>query len=86
MPTLSMFFGIVIRVNPREHNPPHFHAQFQDREGSFDIATGEMSVGDLNQRQVRLVQAWWEIHKDELRANWDLIQNGEMHFKINPLQ
>lgn len=86
MPTLSMFFGIVIRVNPREHNPPHFHAQFQDREGSFDIATGEMSVGDLNQRQVRLVQAWWEIHKDELQANWDLIQNGEMHFKINPLQ
>ena len=86
MPTLSMFFGIVIRVNPREHNPPHFHAQFQDREGSFDIATGKMSVGDLNQRQVRLVQAWWEIHKDELQANWDLIQNGEMHFKINPLQ
>jgi len=86
MPTLSMFFGIVIRVNPREHNPPHFHAQFQDREGSFDIATGEMSVGDLDQRQVRLVQAWWEIHQDELRANWDLVQKGEMHFKINPLQ
>ena len=32
------------------------------------------------------VRAWWEIHKDELQANWDLIQNGEMHFKINPLQ
>jgi len=86
MPTLSMFFGIVIRVNPREHNPPHFHAQFQDCEGSFDIATGEMTVGDLDTRQQRLVQAWWEIHKDELRANWDLIQNGEAHFKINPLQ
>ena len=86
MPTLSMFFGIVIRVNPREDNPPHFHAQFQDREGSFDIATGEMTVGDLDTRQQRLVQAWWEIHKDEVRANWDLIQNGEAHFKINPLQ
>lgn len=86
MPTLSMFFGIVIRVNPREHIPPHFHAQFQDREGAFEIETGEMTVGDLDMRQKRLVQAWWEIHKDEIRANWDLIQNGEAHFKINPLQ
>ena len=45
-----------------------------------------MTVGDLDIRQQRLVQAWWEIHKDEVRANWDLIQNGEAHFKINPLQ
>jgi len=86
MPTLSMFFGIIIRVNPREHNPPHFHAQFQESEGAFDMATGEMTVGDLDQRQIRLVQAWWEIHRDELIANWYLIQNGETHFKINPLQ
>ena len=48
MPTLSMFFGIVNRINPRAHNPPHFHAQFRDTEGSFDLASGEMTVGDLD--------------------------------------
>ncbi|MBM3839789.1 MAG: DUF4160 domain-containing protein [Verrucomicrobia bacterium] len=34
MPVISRFFGITIRINPRDHLPPHFHAQYADDEAS----------------------------------------------------
>ncbi len=85
MPTVSMFYGVVIRLNPREHNPPHFHAIYQESEAVFDIRTGELKEGDLPLKQKRLVWAWWELHKDELLADWTLIQGGEEFFRIPPL-
>lgn len=68
MPTISMFFGIVIRMYyaPKEHNPPHIHAIYNDQEAVFRISDGAMSAGELSARQVRLVQAWIEIHREEL--------------------
>jgi len=42
--------------------------------------------GDLPIRQIRLVTAWIEIHKDELIADWKLCQNGEKPFSIEPLK
>lgn len=88
MPTLSMFFGIIIRMYyaPKEHNPPHIHAVYQDKEAVFDIADGTVATGDLPSKQSRLVQAWIEIHREELTANWELCQNGEPPFKIEPLR
>jgi len=37
MPYISMFFGIIIRMFYNEHNPPHFHAEYQGQRASFDI-------------------------------------------------
>ena len=39
MPTISMFYGIIIRMycTPKEHNPPHFHAYYQDYKAIIDI-------------------------------------------------
>jgi len=42
--------------------------------------------GNLSNRHLRFIQAWIEIHKDELLANWDLCQAGEEPFKIEPLR
>ncbi len=88
MPTISMFFGIIIRMYyaPKEHGPPHIHVYFQDYNVTFDIQNGEILNGDMPSRQLRLVQAWIEIHKDELLANWELCQNGEKPFQIEPLR
>jgi hypothetical protein len=88
MPTLSMFFGIVIRMYyaPKEHNPPHIHAIYQGQEAVFGVADGETSAGDFPAKQSKLVQAWIEIHRDELIANWELCQNGEKPFAIEPLR
>jgi hypothetical protein len=88
MPTLSMFFGIIIRMYyaPKEHNPAHIHAYFQEYKASVKILDGEIINGTLPSRQLKLVLAWIEIHKDELLANWELCQNGEKPFKVEPLK
>ena len=88
MPTISMFFGIVIRMYyaPKEHNPPHIHVYYQDYTSSFGIIDGEILNGKMPPRQTRMVQAWIEIHKDELLADWQLCQNKEQPFKIEPLR
>ncbi len=88
MPTISMFFGIVIRMylGKKEHNPPHFHAYYQGAKGIFDIHSCEMIEGDIPKKQVKLIEAWAELRKDELLADWELAQSGELPYKIDPLR
>jgi hypothetical protein len=88
MPTISMFYGIIIRMYyaPKEHNPPHIHVYYQNERASYDIDTGELITGKLPTKQNRMVQAWIEIHRDELYANWELCQNGDKPFSIEPLK
>ncbi len=88
MPTLSMFFGIIIRMYyaPKEHNPPHVHVYYQGTKGVININTCEMTEGNIPTRQARMVIAWIEIHKEELLADWELCQNGEKPFSIEPLK
>lgn len=87
MPTISMFYGIIIRMYfaPGEHNPPHFHAYYNEYKASFSLDSLEIIDGELPRKQKRLVQAWAELHIDELRADWALAANGEPVFKIDPL-
>jgi len=83
-----MFFGIIIRIyfTPKEHNSPPIHTYFQENKASFSILKGEMLEGSIPQRQQRMIQAWIEIHRDELLADWALCQNGEKPFNIQPLK
>lgn len=85
MPTLSMFFGIIIRMFVEDHNPAHFHASYQGFNATFDLE-GNLLEGELPLKQTKLVAAWAQIHHDELVANWSLAVNKEPLFKINPLQ
>lgn len=88
MPTLSMFFGIIIRMfyAPKEHNPPHIHVYYQDSIAVVNILNCELIDGELPVRQMRMVLAWIEIHQEELMADWKLCQNGEKPFTIEPLK
>jgi hypothetical protein len=45
-----------------------------------------MTEGDIPVRQKKLVEAWAELHKDELLANWEIAQNGETPYAIDPLK
>ncbi len=74
MPTISMFFGIIIRMYyaPKEHHPPHIHAYYQEAKATFRIGDCEILEGEIPVRQLRFIQAWIEIHRDELFADWDL--------------
>ena len=88
MPTLSMFYGIIVRMYyaPKEHNPPHIHVYYQDVKAVINISNYELMEGELPSKQLRLVLAWIEIHKEELNADWKLCQNGEKPFSIEPLK
>ena len=78
-----MFKCCVIR---KEHNPPHINAIYQKFKAIFDIKTAEKIDGKLPRDKEKLVSAWIILHKDELMANWELAQNGELPFNIDPLK
>ncbi len=88
MPTISMFFGIIIRMycDKADHNPPHFHAYYNEFKAIVDIRKCEIIQGNLPKKQGKLVLAWAEIHQEELLADWQLSTNGELPFKIEPLK
>jgi len=88
MPTISMFYGIIIRMYfaPGEHNPPHIHLYYNELKATLDLRSIEFIEGNLPAKQKRLAIAWVELHHDELMANWHLVMNGEEPFKIQPLQ
>lgn len=89
MPTISMFYGIVIYLyfyDDERHNTPHIHAKYQGRDAAFSILDGNQLAGDLPLAKARLVQAWIEIHREALLADWELAVNGEKPFPIEPLR
>jgi hypothetical protein len=88
MPIISMFYGVIIRlylIDNKHHNLPHIHAKYNEFEASVAIVDGEILAGDLPRKQLRLVQAWIELHRDELVADWELAVAGESPYKIQPL-
>ena len=86
MPTISMFLGIIIRMYYDEHNPPHFHAEYNEFKASIDIRLLEISEGSLSARQAKMVLGWSALHQEALLANWKLAEDGETLFKIKPLE
>lgn len=88
MPTLSMFYGIIIRMYAEkggQHNIPHIHAAFSGHEIVVDL-TGNIIEGDFPKGKLKLLLAQIEIHHEELEANWKLLCDGEPAFKIEPLK
>lgn len=89
MPVISMFYGIIIQLfffDNDKHNKPHIHARYAEFSAAIDIQTAELLDGEIPARQLRLVQAWIEIHRDELLADWTLAVEGNTPFKIEPLK
>lgn len=89
MPTISMFYGILILMyfyDNKKHNMPHIHAEYGEHTVSITIKNGAVLSGSLPSGKMKLVQAWIEIHKEDLLANWKLAVAGEPIFKIEPLK
>ncbi len=88
MPTLSIFFGIIVRMYyaPKEHNPPHIHAYYGKWSCVINISNCTVTRGSLPPKQIRLICAWIEIHRSELNSNWKLCQGGKRPLKIQPLK
>jgi hypothetical protein len=89
MPAISMFYGIIISMyflDNRQHKSPHIHVRYQDDEAVYSIPDGELLAGSIPTAKARMVQAWIEIHRDELMADWQLAVSGQQPFRIDPLK
>jgi hypothetical protein len=85
MPELSRFMGISIAIYFRDHNPPHFHAIYNEYDIEIEIKNFTVLDGKLPARILGLVMEWAELHKEELMDNWNLIQETGKFRKILPL-
>jgi hypothetical protein len=86
MPEISRFFGIRISMVYNDHQPPHFHAEYEGLRAGFLIATGELFQGQMSPRACRLVQEWAGLHRLELEQNWQRRIQREPLAPIPPLE
>lgn len=88
MPELSRFYGIIIRMYMEvgePHHLPHFHAYYQDDIAVIGLNPVDLITGQLPRRQLRLVEAWAELHEEELLEDWHRLQSGQLPLPIEPL-
>lgn len=89
MPTISMFYGILVLMYFRDnqrHHLAHIHVRYQGEESAVSIEDGSILDGSMRPKQLKMVQVWIDIHKEELLLDWELAVNGEAPFRIAPLQ
>ncbi|MCL2106635.1 MAG: DUF4160 domain-containing protein [Oscillospiraceae bacterium] len=88
MPVLSVFYGIIVRIfkeDQGQHHAPHIHAFYSGKRVVVAL-DGEVLTGEIPRNKMKLLLAWMEIHQEEIKANWDLISEGEQVFRIEPLR
>ena len=89
MPAISMFYGIIIYMyfmDNKQHKTPHIHVKYQEDEVVVAIPGGEVLDGHIPNTKMKLVQAWIELHKEELIADWELAVSGQQPYQIDPLR
>jgi len=86
MPTISIFFGVHIRMYHGDHAPPHFHATYGSSDAMIDIRTLTVLDGRLPRRAMALVLEWAAEHRDELLQNWTLCERLVPLNRVAPLE
>lgn len=85
MPIISSFFGILIKMYFGDHNPPHFHAEYQGERATFDFK-GKLLAGRISSPTAcKLIKKWAVAHELELKLNWKCIEKGKALNRIEPL-
>ena len=85
MPEISNFLGIALMMYYREHQPPHFHARYNEYTAEIEIKTLTVLKGKLPPRVLGLVMEWAELHTEELLDNWNVGRVKGNIKKIPPL-
>jgi len=86
MPCVSQFLGIAIYMYYNDHPPPHFHAEYGGKEALYEIETLRVYVGKLPRRVHNIVIEWADLHRDELRINWERARQGKDLIDIEALE
>lgn len=85
MPTISVFYGILIKMYWNDHAPPHFHVEYGEYRAIYDIQTLQLTHGELPKRANALVLEWAALHRPELMEDWQLCALKQQPKKILPL-
>jgi hypothetical protein len=85
MPTISAFYGIIIRMYWADHAPPHFHALHGENEAIIDIRTLDVIRGALPAHALSLTVQWARMHHQALLEDWELCANKQAPNRIPPL-
>lgn len=89
MPIISMFYGVVVYMyfyDVQKHNKPHMHVEYAEFTAVLAIEDGDILEGELPRNKMKLVQAWLEIHREAVLADWTLAVRGLPPQKIRPLE
>ncbi|MDH3206524.1 MAG: DUF4160 domain-containing protein [Gemmatimonadota bacterium] len=85
MPVISRFYGIVVFMNYRDHDPPHLHARHQGAEVVLELRSGTV-IGDFPPRALRLLLEWADLHAEELEVNWNRAREHRHLLPVEPLR
>jgi Domain of unknown function (DUF4160) len=85
MPEISRFFGIVIYMYFNDHDPPHFHAKYNEFRGKIAIEDLRLVEGNLPRRVIALILEWANEYREELLDNWSTLRKSGSYEKIKPL-
>lgn len=85
MPEIARFLGILILMHFREHNPPHFHVEYNEFEATLTIQPLSLLDGKLPPRVLSLVIEWASEHQQELLENWNSLRTTGAFHRIAPL-
>lgn len=88
LPIVSQFYGIIISMffhDTDKHHLPHIHVQYAEYRATFDL-NGNMLSGNIPSKQKKLIEAWIEMRKEDLITLWNILQEGNNGFSIEPLK
>lgn len=83
MPTISSFYGILVRMYFGDHPPPHFNVRYGGHKARFAISSGELIDGKLPAPAERMVRGWASLHREELEENW---RRCEQRLALQPVE
>lgn len=84
MPEISRFYGIIVYMFFNDHNPPHFHVNYQGYDAIIEIENG-IVTGQMPRKALKLIYEWLDLHKKDLLKNWQKMRQRKPLSKIEPL-
>lgn len=66
--------------------PPHFHAEYGGKQVIVSINDIEVIDGSLPNKQLKMLLGWAAFHQEELKENWELAEQQQELFSIEPLK
>ena len=85
MPIVSVFGGIVLTINHREHGPPHLHARYGEHRTVFGIDPVRVMRGRRPRRAESFVSEWASLDRDESIGNWARARADRSLVRVAPL-